>query len=147
MNFGLIIRIRTETSVRGLTICWITNEAEGCHNPSPVKSMVIITYNVRGIIICHFVPHGSTVTAQYCRDFLVRLVRCGVRNKCPDIVNSGIILHDNVRPHKSECVRQVLRCWAWEESGHPPNSPDISPCEFDLILKVKEPIRDGWFAT
>ncbi len=29
----------------------------------------------------------------------------------------------------------------------PPYSPDISPCEFDLIRKIKEPLRGRRFAT
>lgn len=116
-------------------------------NPSPVKLMVIVAYDVRGVIVCHFVPHGRTVTAQYYRDFLVRQVRRGVRDKRPDLVDSAIILHDNARPHKAECVRQLLRRWGWEELEHPPYSPDISPCDFDLIPKIKEPLRGRRFAT
>ena len=34
-------------------------------NPSPVKLMVILTYDVQGVILCHFVPHYETVNAQY----------------------------------------------------------------------------------
>ncbi|GFY39358.1 uncharacterized protein TNIN_477951 [Trichonephila inaurata madagascariensis] len=41
-------------------------------NPFTVKLMVIIAYDVRGVIVCHFVPHGRTVTAQYFWSFLVR---------------------------------------------------------------------------
>ena len=33
-------------------------------NPSPVKLMVILAYDVQGVILCHFVPHGKTVNAQ-----------------------------------------------------------------------------------
>ncbi|GFQ88670.1 histone-lysine N-methyltransferase SETMAR [Trichonephila clavata] len=70
-------------------------------NLSLVKLMAIVTYDVRGVIVCHFVPHGRTVTAHY-RDFLVRQVRRGVRDKRPDLVDSAIILHDNARTHKAE---------------------------------------------
>jgi hypothetical protein len=106
-------------------------------NPSPVTLIVIVAYYVRGVIVCHFVPHGRTVTAQYYRDFLVRQVRRGVRHERPDLVNSAIILHDNARPHKAECVGQLLRHWGWEELEHPPYSPDISPCDFNHIRTVK----------
>ena len=30
-------------------------------NPSPVKLMVILAYDVQGVILCHFVPHGETM--------------------------------------------------------------------------------------
>ncbi|GFV64566.1 histone-lysine N-methyltransferase SETMAR [Trichonephila clavipes] len=41
-------------------------------NLSPVKLMVIVAYDVRDVIVCHFVSHGRELTAQYYRDFLVR---------------------------------------------------------------------------
>ena len=34
-------------------------------NPCPVKLMVILSYDVQGVILCHFVPHAETVNAQY----------------------------------------------------------------------------------
>ncbi|GFY24359.1 histone-lysine N-methyltransferase SETMAR [Trichonephila clavipes] len=60
---------------------------------------------------------------------------------------SAIILQDIARPHKAECVRQLLRRLGWEELEHPPYSPDISPCDFDLIPKIKELIRGRWLTT
>ncbi|GFU10160.1 histone-lysine N-methyltransferase SETMAR [Trichonephila clavipes] len=98
-------------------------------------------------LFCHFVPHVRTVTAQYYWDFLVQQVRRGVRDKRRNLGDSAIILHDNARPHKSECLRQLLQRCGWEELDHPPYSPYISPCNFDLIPKIKELIRDRRFAT
>ena len=34
-----------------------------------------------------------------------------------------------------------------EELEHPPYSPNISPCDFDLIPKIKEPLRGRRHAT
>ncbi|GFV94984.1 uncharacterized protein TNCV_1029821 [Trichonephila clavipes] len=34
-----------------------------------------------------------------------------------------------------------------EELEHPPYSPDISPCDFDLVPKINKPIRGRRFAT
>ncbi|GFX02908.1 histone-lysine N-methyltransferase SETMAR [Trichonephila clavipes] len=70
---------RTETSVHGVTTCWINEEAEGPSESFPVKSMVIVTYDVRR----------------------------GVPDKRPDLGDSEIILHDNARSHEAECVRQL----------------------------------------
>ncbi|GFY57148.1 histone-lysine N-methyltransferase SETMAR [Trichonephila inaurata madagascariensis] len=58
---GQGIRTRTETSVHGVATCWISKEAEVLQNPSPVKLIVIVAYDVRGVIVFHFVPHGRTV--------------------------------------------------------------------------------------
>ncbi|PNF41596.1 hypothetical protein B7P43_G11561 [Cryptotermes secundus] len=49
--------------------------------------------------------------------------------------NPPIILQDNARPH------------TWELLYHPPYSPDLSPCDFDLIPKMKEPVRGIRFRT
>ncbi|GFQ88132.1 mariner transposase [Trichonephila clavata] len=73
-------------------------------NPSPVKLMVIVKCDVKGVIVCHFFPHGRTVTTQYYRDFLVRQIPHGVRDKLPDLVNNEIFLHDNTKPHNTECI-------------------------------------------
>ena len=34
-------------------------------NPSPVQLIIILAYDFQGVILCHFVPHGETINAQY----------------------------------------------------------------------------------
>ena len=110
--------------------------------------MVILAYDVQGVILCHFVPHGETVKAQYYAAYLQNHIRRAVRRKRPQLQNV-IILHDNATPHKAICVRDLLRRWSWEEGllEHPPYSPDLSPCDYDLILKLKAPLRWHRFRT
>ena len=105
-------------------------------NPSPIKLMVILAYDVQGVILCHFVPHGETVNAAYMQNHLRR----AVRRKRPQLQNL-IILNDNATPHKAICARDLLRRWRWEVLEHPPYSPDLSPCDYDLIPKFKAPLR------
>ena len=62
-------------------------------------------------------------------------------------MQTPIILHDNARPHVAGVVNQLLARWQWEVLYHPPYSPDISPCDFDLIPKAKEPLRGRCFKT
>ena len=57
-----------------------------------------------------------------------------------------IILHDNVRSH-SAAVTDLLSCWQWEILEHPPYSPDMSPCDYDLVAKVKESQRGMRYNT
>ena len=54
-----------------------------CQNPSPV----ILVYDVQGVILCHFVPHGETVNAQYYTAYLQNHLRCAVRLKWPQLQN------------------------------------------------------------
>ena len=42
-------------------------------NPSPVKLMVILAYDVQGVILCHFVAHGETMLHICKITYLVQL--------------------------------------------------------------------------
>ena len=81
--------------------------------PSPVKLMVILAYDVQGVILCHFVPHGETVNSQYYAAYLQNHLRRAVRRKRSQFQNV-IILHDNILLHVAICVRDLLRRWRWE---------------------------------
>ncbi|PNF18928.1 hypothetical protein B7P43_G15789 [Cryptotermes secundus] len=57
-------------------------------------------------------------------------------------------------PHDLTEMQKWLRCDAarkrlerYELLYHPPYSPDLSPCDFDLIPKMKEPLRGIRFRT
>ena len=58
-----------------------------------------------------------------------------------------IILHDNATPHKEICVRNLLRRWRWEVLEHPSYSLDVSPCDYDLIPKLKALLHGHRFRT
>ena len=61
----------------------------------------------------------------------------GFRRKRLRLVAQNPILHDNARSHTA-AVTDLLRCWQWEILEHPPYSPDMSPCDYDLFTKVEE---------
>ncbi|KAJ4447407.1 hypothetical protein ANN_09414 [Periplaneta americana] len=56
-------------------------------------------------------------------------------------------LHDNARSHNAAAVKDFLCCWQWDILEHPPQSLDMSPCEYDLFAKVKEPLRGTRYNT
>ena len=89
-----------------------------------------------------FVPHGETVNAQDLAAYMQNHLRRAVKRKQPQLQNV-IILHDNATPHKAICFRDLLRRWRWEV----PYSPDLSPCHYDLIPKLKAPLRGHIFRT
>ena len=107
--------------------------------------MAILAYDVQGVISCHFVPHGETVNAQYYAAYLQNHLLCAVKRKRPQLQN--VMLHDNATPHKAICVRDLLRRWRWEVLEHPPYSQDLLPCDYDLIPKLKAPLRGHRFRT
>ena len=107
--------------------------------------MVILAYDVQGVMLCHFVPHGETVNAQYYAAYLQNHLRRAVRRKRPQLQNV-IILHDNATPHKAIYVRDLLRRWRWQVLEYPQSSPDLSPCDYDFP-KLKAPLRGHRFRT
>ncbi|KAJ4440911.1 hypothetical protein ANN_10759 [Periplaneta americana] len=52
-----------------------------------------------------------------------------------------------VAAHMAHPVVDLYRLWGWKVLLHPLHSPDLSPCDYDLIPKMKEPLRDVRFRT
>jgi hypothetical protein len=66
----------------------------------------------------------------------------------PDLLGNGtLILHDNARPHLGKVVTDWLSKYEWEELPHAPYSPDMSPSDFDLLHKLKEPMPGHHFPS
>jgi hypothetical protein len=66
----------------------------------------------------------------------------------PDLLGDGpLILHDNARPHLGKVVTNLLSKYEWEVIPHAPYSPDMSPPDFDLFPKLKEPMRGHHFSS
>ena len=53
----------------------------------------------------------------------------------------ALILHDGARPHLWKVVIDLLSKYEWEVLPHAPYSPNMSPPNFDLFHKLKEPKR------
>ena len=112
-------------------------------NPSPIKVMIILAYDNQDILECHPVQEGRTVSAVYYRSFLQYNVRCTLRRKGPALLNNAVILQDNATSHSAACVQNLLQRWGWEILQYPPYCPVLSPCDFDLIPKLKTPLQTG----
>ncbi|KAJ4437127.1 hypothetical protein ANN_17262 [Periplaneta americana] len=103
---------------------------------SAVKVMFIVAYDTDGVILHHAVPPRQTANADcYCR-FLQHHLRPVLRRKRRYlVVQNPIILNDNARIHTAAAVKDLLRRWQWEILEHPPYSPDMSPCDYELFTK------------
>lgn len=103
---------------------------------------MIFAYDQHGIITTDRVPIGRSVTSDYYKTFLVKKLRPEIRKKRPGMLQRGVsLLHDNARPHIGAAVVALLERYRWERLNHPPYSPDLSPPDFDLFPKLKEPLR------
>ena len=54
------------------------------------------------------------------------------------MVRSLHLLHDNASSHKCEVVKSFLASEKVKVLNHPPYSPDLSPCDFDLFPRLKK---------
>ena len=113
----------------------------------------ILTISIKGqtnddhqrIIMTDRVPCGNSVTTVYYRDFMQNL-RTKMHKNRPQLLDAGpIILHDNARPHIGNVVTEKLHQCGWEMLPHAPYSPDMSPPDFDLFPKLKQPMRGRRF--
>lgn len=106
------------------------------------KMLMIFAYDIHGILTSHRVPTGQTVNKEYYKTYLRTVLRPAIRKKRPELLAVGpLILHDNASCHKADVVNSLLEEYNWEVLEHPPYSPDLSPCDFDLFPKLKEPLR------
>ena len=68
------------------------------------------------------------------------------KNRPQLLVAGPFILHDNARQHIAGAVTKTLRDYEWVVLPHAPYSPDVSPPDFDLFPKLKEPMH-GHFSS
>ena len=56
-----------------------------------------------------------------------------------------LILHDNFAAHQALITQETIRLWGWKTHHNAPYSSDLSPPDFDLFQKLKEPLRGQRF--
>jgi hypothetical protein len=65
-----------------------------------------------------------------------------------DLLGDGpLILQENARPHLGKDVTDLLSKYEWGVLPHAPYSPDVSPPDFDLFHKLKEPMCGHHFSS
>lgn len=57
------------------------------------------------------------------------------------------LLHDNTQTNTTNLVRNMLQKFGWETLQHPPYSPDLSLCYFQIFGSLKEDIRGRRFQS
>lgn len=115
---------------------------------SNVKSMLIIFFDIRGIVYKEFVPFGQTVNSVYYLGVLRRL-RENVRRKRPELWRNQdwFVHHDNAPAHTAISIRQFLAKNQMPLVPHAPYSPDLAPCDFFMFPKMKIKLKGRRFDT
>ncbi|UYV65870.1 hypothetical protein LAZ67_3005765 [Cordylochernes scorpioides] len=111
---------------------------------SPVKTMLIVFFDKRGLIPKEFVPQGKTVNAEFYNEVLRRLHK-GVKRKRQDLAQRWRLHHDNAPAHTAFLITSYLTRIGVEVLPQPPYSPDMSPPDFFLFSKVKRCLKGHRF--
>ena len=113
---------------------------------SKIKVMLIVLFDVHGIVHLEFLPQGQTINQNVYKDILRRLMR-SVREKRRELweTKSWLLHHDNAPAHNALSIRQFLAENNIAVLEQPPYSPDLAPCDFFLFPKLKGVIKGTRF--
>ena len=106
--------------------------------------MLIIFFNSQGIVRKEFVPEGKTVNAEFYKGVIDRLLK-RVQRVGPlrsDLEIFFFLFHGNIAPS----VCQFLTPKNVTTLYHPLYSPDLSPPDYFLFLKLKMKLKGLHFA-
>ena len=90
---------------------------------------------------CH-----KAINKHVYKNILRRLIR-SVREKRRELweTRSWLLQHDNAPAHNALGIREFLAKNSISELEQPPYSPDLAPCDFVLLPKLKEVIKGTCF--
>jgi transposase len=121
---------------------------EAKHVKSKIKSMLIIFFDIKGIVHKEFALAGQTVNSEYYCDVLRRL-RENVQRLRPELwrQRNWLLHHDNAPSHTSLFTREFLTTNNITVVPHPSYSPDLAPCDFSLFPRLKIKLKGRHFDT
>ena len=134
---------------------WQSLERKNASSPRPkkarlfkskIKVMLIVFFDVHGIVHLEFLPQGQTINQNVYKDILRHLMR-SVREKRRELweTKSWLLHHDNAPAHNALSIRQFLAENIIAVLEQPPYSPDLAPCDFFLFPKLKGVIKGTRF--
>jgi len=112
---------------------------------SKFKAMLIVFFDILGIVMAEWVSSNQTVNHQYYFEVLTKLHE-RVRRKQPELWRNRWILHqDNVPAHNALSVKQFLATKNITVLEHPAYLPDLAPWDFYLFPKIKSVLKGTHF--
>ncbi|VVC36390.1 Transposase, type 1 [Cinara cedri] len=111
---------------------------------SKFKAMLVVFFDINGIVMTEWVPEGQTVNQHYYLTVLATL-RERVRKKRPMLwKNKSWILHQNNAPaHNALSLKRYLAAKGTPVLEHAP----YSPCDFYLFSKIKSALKGTRFES
>ena len=111
------------------------------------KIMASVFWDRKGILLCEFMPCGTTINAdRYCET--LKNLRRAIQNKRRGMLTKGVRFHhDNARPHTANRTTALIERFGWEMVSHPPYSPDLAPSDFHIFPALKKNLGGTQFQT
>ena len=107
------------------------------------RTLLSIFFKSTGAVFIHRVERGQTINHEYDINSSLEPVLEEIKNQRPSLGVHGIKLHhDNGRPHIHKEVVSYLESEGVTVMPHPPNSPDLAPCDFWLFDLIKQNLDD-----
>ncbi|GFV44532.1 mariner mos1 transposase [Trichonephila clavipes] len=113
---------------------------------SRIKMMIIVFIDIRGIVHCEFVPQGQTVNSAFYLEVIRRLKRRIARVRA-DIKETVKLHRDNATSHTAFIITNFLARSNTPVILHPPYSPDLAPCDFFLLGRLKREMKGKHWET
>ncbi|UYV68226.1 hypothetical protein LAZ67_5003465 [Cordylochernes scorpioides] len=110
------------------------------------KTMIIVFFDIRGVEHCEFVPQGQTVNSAFYLEVLRRLKRRIARVRT-DIKDTVKLHHDNANSHTAFIITNFLARSNTPVIPHPSYSPDLAPCDFFLLPRLKREMKGKYWET
>ena len=103
------------------------------------KTLFSIFFKSTGPVLIHYLEPGQTINHQYYIENCLQPVVEEIKKERASRGAHGIKLHhDNGTPHVHKAVSSYLESQGITVMPHPPNSPDLSPCDFCLFDIIKQ---------
>jgi histone-lysine N-methyltransferase SETMAR len=106
--------------------------------------MLIVFFDIRGIVHHEFVPEGQTMNTEFYYNVL-RHLREDIRRKRPELWFNWLLHDHNAPSHRALITREFLAHKGIITLLHLPYSPDLAPCNFFLFPKMKLQLKDCHF--
>ncbi|CAF2882018.1 unnamed protein product [Rotaria sp. Silwood2] len=107
------------------------------------RTLVCIFFNSTGPLLIHYVQREQTIDHEYYIENCLYPVINEIKSQRSSFGTRSIKLHhDNGTPHFHQEVLNYLESEGITVMPHPPNSPDLAPCDFWLFDLIKRNLDD-----
>ena len=134
------LEFATEKTIRHLEngINTRTGKRKLIKTDQKAKSCLNFSFYSNGIVHMEFIPEGATVNKTFYKELLSRL-RDSIRHKRHKLwrTKNWLLLHDSAPAYCSVLLLDELSRQQVTILSHPLYSPDLAPCDFFLLPRLK----------